>query len=141
MSTAAEQMEAVASDYVRVKRKTTTIFLYTTTAVDTASDLKAKINTITKVPAGDMKLFIDKNGDVPLDENKTLADQKVENDQELFLVYRKEGCDEWDVLQPQTSCPFCWSSTNRRPGLKRRHAYVKWPMARRVAKMRGSRNS
>ena len=46
----AEAVEAIASDYVRVKRKMTTIFLYTTTATDTAGDLKAKINQIAKVP-------------------------------------------------------------------------------------------
>ena len=68
--------EAVVSDYVRVKRKSTSIFLYIV-ATDTATELKAKLNAITKVPMGDMKLYIDKNGDIPLDENKSLADQKV----------------------------------------------------------------
>ena len=109
--------EPVTSDYVRVRRKKTTIFLWADMS-DTAADLKAKIHKITKVPAVDMKLFIDKNGEIVLDENKALADQKarlllanpdvgalpriptsnpsraraqVENDQELFMVYRKEG--------------------------------------------------
>ena len=68
--------EAASSDYVRVKRKNTTIFLYTI-LTDTATELKAKLNAITKVPITDIKLFIDKNGDIPLDENKNLADQKV----------------------------------------------------------------
>ena len=40
---------------------------------DTAADLKAKIHKITKVPAVDMKLFIDKNGEIVLDENKALG--------------------------------------------------------------------
>ena len=108
--------EPVTSDYVRVRRQMTTTFLWVDPA-DTAADLKAKIHKITKVPAGDIKLFIDKTGDVVLDETKSLADQKarrapmppfpqwlcqamrfawcvlpqVDNDQELFMVYRKEG--------------------------------------------------
>mmetsp|Transcript_2625 Transcript_2625/g.4513 ORF Transcript_2625/g.4513 Transcript_2625/m.4513 type:complete len:107 (-) Transcript_2625:312-632(-) len=94
----AESDAQVASDYVRIKRKTTTIFLYMSGS-DTAAELKAKINAITKVPMMDMKLFIDKNGDIPLDENKTLLDQKVENDQELYLIYRKEGGDEWEAIE------------------------------------------
>jgi len=93
---------AVNCDYVRVKRKTTTMFLYMASA-DTAAELKAKINAITKVPMNDMKLFIDKNGDVPLDENKSLVDQKVENDQELYLIYRKEGSDEWEAIETPDS--------------------------------------
>ena len=65
---AAAPTEPVLSDYVRVRRKKTTIFLWADPA-DTAVDLKAKIHKITKVPAVDMKLFIDKNGEVVLDEN------------------------------------------------------------------------
>ena len=73
---AAAPTEPVISDYVRVRRKKTTIFLWADPA-DTAVDLKAKIHKITKVPAVDMKLFIDKNGEVVLDDNKSLADQKA----------------------------------------------------------------
>lgn len=73
---AAAPTEPVLSDYVRVRRKKTTIFLWADPA-DTAIDLKAKIHKITKVPAVDMKLFIDKNGEVVLDDNKSLADQKA----------------------------------------------------------------
>jgi hypothetical protein len=61
---------------VRVKRKRTTIFLYMETT-DTVHDLRARINHITKVPTTDVKFFIDKEGEIALDENKTLADQKV----------------------------------------------------------------
>ena len=68
--------EPITSDYVRVRRQKTTIFLWVDPA-DTSTDLKAKIHKITKVPAADMKLFIDKTGDVVLDENKSLADQKA----------------------------------------------------------------
>ena len=64
------------SMYVRVKRKKTAIFLMVE-PTDTASDLKIKIHHITKVATTDMKLYLDAKGEVQLDENKSLADQKV----------------------------------------------------------------
>lgn len=70
--------EAFPTDYVRVKRKRTTIFLYMEPA-DTVHDLRARVNHITKVPTTDIKFFIDKDGEVPVDENKLLADQKVQS--------------------------------------------------------------
>jgi hypothetical protein len=68
--------EAEISDYVRVKRKNTTIFLYVLLS-DTASEVRAKISAVNKVPAADMRLYLDANGDIPLDEKKSLADQKA----------------------------------------------------------------
>ena len=62
--------------YVRVKRKKTAIFLMVE-PTDTASDLKIKIHHITKVATTDMKLYLDAKGEVQLDENKSLADQKA----------------------------------------------------------------
>ena len=64
------------TDYVRVKRKKTTIFLYMEPN-DSVHDLRARINHITKVPTTDVKFFIDINGEVEVVENKSLADQKV----------------------------------------------------------------
>ena len=64
------------SMYVRVKRKKTAIFLMVE-PTDTASDLKIKIHHITKVATTDMKLYLDAKGEVQLDENKSLADQKA----------------------------------------------------------------
>mmetsp|Transcript_6209 Transcript_6209/g.19879 ORF Transcript_6209/g.19879 Transcript_6209/m.19879 type:complete len:102 (-) Transcript_6209:301-606(-) len=87
-----------AQDYVRVKRRNTIIFLYVQLS-DTASDLRQKLSAISKVDAAEMKLFLDKNGDVPLDEKKSLADQKVENDQEIFLVYRTEDGSSWEPVE------------------------------------------
>ena len=68
--------DAELSDYVRIKRKNTTIFLYVLLS-DTAGDVRAKISAVNKVPVSDIRLFLDKNGDIPLDEKKSLADQKV----------------------------------------------------------------
>lgn len=64
------------TDYVRIKRKKTMIFAYLE-ADDTIHDLRAKVNHVTKVPTTDMKFFIDKDGEVPVDEMKSLAGQKV----------------------------------------------------------------
>ena len=64
------------TDYIRVKRKKVTIFLYMEPG-DTVHDLRARVNHITKVPTTDVKFFIDINGEVPVDENKSLSDQKV----------------------------------------------------------------
>ena len=77
MAEAAAEVAAVPTDYVRVKRKRTTIFLYMEPKLDTVHDLRAKINHITKVPTTDVRFFIDKDGEIPLDENKSLHDQKA----------------------------------------------------------------
>ena len=76
-----------------------TLFLYAELAVDTVHDLRAKVNLVTKVPTSDIKFFIDKEGEIPMDENKTLADQKIENDSLLYMVYKKEGSDEWETIE------------------------------------------
>lgn len=68
--------EAITSDYVRVKRKNVTIFLFVQ-LIDTAAEVRAKISAVNQVAVNDMRLFLDKNGDVPLDEKKSLADQKA----------------------------------------------------------------
>lgn len=83
---------------MRVKRKRTTIFLYMETS-DTVHDLRARINHITKVPTTDVKFFIDKEGEIALDENKTLADQKISCDDVLYMIYRKEGSEEWEDIE------------------------------------------
>ena len=67
---------AAPTDYVRIKRKQATIFAYLESG-DTIHDLRAKVNHVTKVPTTEMKFFIDKDGEVPVDEVKSLADQKV----------------------------------------------------------------
>ena len=35
---------------------------------------------------------------IAMDENKTLAEQKIENDSLLYMVYKKEGSDEWEEI-------------------------------------------
>ena len=68
---------AESSEYVRVKRKRQTIFLYANMPIDTVHDLRARANLVTKVPTSEMRFFLDESGEVLLDENKTLKEQKV----------------------------------------------------------------
>ena len=35
---------------------------------------------------------------LPMDENKALADQKIENDSVIYMIYKKEGSDEWESI-------------------------------------------
>ena len=70
---AAEQ----SSEYLRVKRKRTTLFLYADMPTDTVHDLRARVNLVTKVPTTDIKFFLDESGDVELKEDCTLKEQKV----------------------------------------------------------------
>lgn len=76
MAAAESEPTTLPTDYLRVKRKKTTIFLYLE-PTDTIHDLRARINHITKVPTTDVRFFIDINGEVEVVENKSLADQKV----------------------------------------------------------------
>jgi len=89
---------APPSDHVRIKRKKTTIFLYMESDA-TVHDLRAKVNHITKVPTSDIKFFIDKDGEIVVDENKTLAEQKIQSDDVVYMVYRKEGTEEWEKIE------------------------------------------
>ena len=89
----------VLTEYVRVKRKTVTMFISAEMASDTVHDLRARVNLITKVPTTDIKFFIDELGEVQVDDNKTLKDQKIENDMVLYMILKKEGSDEWEEVE------------------------------------------
>ena len=163
MADANAEAAAQPTDYVRVKRKKITIFLNIDPKLDTVHDLRARINHITKVPTTDVRFFIDKDGEVPIDENKYLGDQSVsadprraaprplrlmrltahrsrrsgerervvgsfdlrgvrrrsdapllltclvpltlsqiQNEDILYMVYRKEGSDEWEEIDMAT---------------------------------------
>jgi len=93
------------SIYIRVKRKNQTIFLYTD-ASEKVADVKAKI---AKINAEDKKntehigLIYNDNH---LDNDKTVAESKVENDNIVYLVYKKDGSNDWetvDVHKPKTA--------------------------------------
>ncbi|GAB4828688.1 hypothetical protein Ancab_018353 [Ancistrocladus abbreviatus] len=73
--------------YIRVKRSKTTYFLQCD-PTETILDIKQKLQALIEVPINDQQLILVDTGDV-LDDSKTLADQKVENDAVVALTLRK----------------------------------------------------
>ena len=84
------------SQYVRVKRLKQTIFL-NCEPTDTVMDVKTKLQQFAGKGPDDIRLLADNN---PLDETKTLADLKVENDAVVCMVFMKEDGNE-------KTDPFC----------------------------------
>ncbi|KAK2978169.1 hypothetical protein RJ640_016183, partial [Escallonia rubra] len=73
--------------YIRVKRSKTTYFLQCD-ATEKILDIKNKLQDLIDQPVYDQRLILIATGEV-LDDSKTLADQKVENDAVVALTLRK----------------------------------------------------
>ncbi|KAA3468374.1 Ubiquitin [Gossypium australe] len=73
--------------YIRVKRSKTTYFIQCD-PTETTLDIKQKLHTLIDQPANDQRLILMNTGDI-LEDSKTLADQKVENDAVVALTLRK----------------------------------------------------
>eukprot|EP00128_Syssomonas_multiformis_P000829 Colp12_sorted_trinity150504_noHs@3632 len=80
------------SMYVRVKRQKTTVFLEVSN-LDSTLAMKKKLEPLLKVPADNMRLIYNSK---PLEDNKTVADNKIQNDDVLALVFR-DG-DDWEEV-------------------------------------------
>lgn len=70
-----------------MKRKNQTIFLYAD-ASEKVADLKGKLAKINEKSADELALIFN---DAKLDNDKTVGDYKIENDQVVYLVYKKDG--------------------------------------------------
>jgi len=81
---------------VRVKRTNQTIFLHTE-PTDTIGDVKEKLSTIIKVGVDGIRLIVN----VPLEDARSLLDLKIENDSVLFMVFKKEGTNEYEEVNLQ----------------------------------------
>ncbi|PWA41010.1 ubiquitin-like superfamily protein [Artemisia annua] len=81
--------------YIRVKRNKTTYFLQCD-ATEKILDIKQKLHDLIDQPVFDQRLILVATGEV-LDDSKTLADQKVENDAVVALVLRKDDNEFEDV--------------------------------------------
>ncbi|KAB2019216.1 hypothetical protein ES319_D08G282900v1 [Gossypium barbadense] len=81
--------------YIRVKRSKTTYFIQCD-PTETTLDIKQKLHTLIDQPVNDQRLILMSNGDI-LEDSKTLADQKVENDAVLALTLRKDDNEFEDV--------------------------------------------
>ncbi|KAL5547570.1 hypothetical protein UlMin_002801 [Ulmus minor] len=74
--------------YIRVKRSKTTYFIQCD-PTETILDVKEKLHVLIDQPVNDQRLILVSTGEV-LEDQKTLADQKVENDAVVALTFRKD---------------------------------------------------
>ncbi|XP_076924716.1 uncharacterized protein LOC143587261 [Bidens hawaiensis] len=81
--------------YIRVKRNKTTYFLQCD-ATEKILDIKQKLHNLIDQPINDQRLILVSSGEL-LDDSKTLADRKVENDAVVALVLRKDDNEFEDV--------------------------------------------
>lgn len=86
--------------YIRVKRNKTTYFVQCD-PTETILDIKQKLHGLLDQPVADQRLILVASG-VVLDDSKTLADQKVENDAVVALTFRKDDnqFEDVSILQP-----------------------------------------
>ncbi|KAK1315927.1 hypothetical protein QJS10_CPA05g02244 [Acorus calamus] len=74
--------------YVRVKRNKTTYFMQCD-PTETTLDIKQKLYSLIDQPVRDQRLILVGTNEV-LEDSKTLAEQKVENDAVVALTLRKD---------------------------------------------------
>ncbi|GLT80476.1 hypothetical protein SLA2020_519140 [Shorea laevis] len=86
--------------YIRVKRSKTTYFIQCD-PTETTLDIKQKLHALIDQPVNDQRLILVGTGEA-LEDSKTLADQKVENDAVVALTLRKDDNEFEDVniVQP-----------------------------------------
>lgn len=84
------------SMYVRVKRRKTTFFLRCEPS-ETVQDLKQKLESLNGQPANDQRLFLAATSEM-LDDSRSLAKQKIDNDAVLALAYRLKDSYDWEPI-------------------------------------------
>ncbi|KAK7327779.1 hypothetical protein VNO77_21870 [Canavalia gladiata] len=86
--------------YIRVKRSKTTYFIRCKPS-DKILDIKQKLQELVDQPANNQRLILPGTGEV-LEDSKTLADQKVENDAVVALTLRKDDneFEEVNIVRP-----------------------------------------
>ncbi|XP_062093657.1 uncharacterized protein LOC133799675 [Humulus lupulus] len=86
--------------YIRVKRNKTTYFIQCE-PTETVLDIKQKLHVLIDQPVNDQRLILFSSGQV-LEDVKTLADQKVENDSVVALTLRKDDneFEEVNIVRP-----------------------------------------
>ncbi|GMY35582.1 ubiquitin-like domain-containing protein [Fagus crenata] len=86
--------------YIRVKRSKTTYFIRCD-PTETILDIKEKLHVLIDQPVNNQRLVLVGTGEV-LEDSKTLADQKVENDAVVALTLRKDDneFEEVDIVRP-----------------------------------------
>ncbi|XLR15417.1 hypothetical protein HN51_036388, partial [Arachis hypogaea] len=86
--------------YIRVKRSKTTYFIRCK-PTDKILDIKLKLQELVDQPTNNQRLIIPATGEV-LEDSRTLADQKVENDAVVALTLRKDDneFEEVNIVRP-----------------------------------------
>ncbi|GAB2226715.1 hypothetical protein Droror1_Dr00022534 [Drosera rotundifolia] len=86
--------------YIRVKRFKATYFL-SCDPTETILDIKQKLESLIDLPVDDQRLILTATGAV-LEDSKTLAEQKVENDAVVALTLRKDHnqFEEVNIMNP-----------------------------------------
>ncbi|GAB2279930.1 hypothetical protein Dimus_014565 [Dionaea muscipula] len=86
--------------YIRVKRSKTTYFLQCD-PTETILVIKQKLYSLIDQPVDDQRLILVETGEV-LEDSRTLADQKVENDAVVALILRKgdNQFEEVNIVKP-----------------------------------------
>ncbi|CAG7892328.1 unnamed protein product [Brassica rapa] len=85
--------------YIRVKRMKATYFIQCD-PTETVLDVKQKLFTLIEQPVSNQRLVLLSTEEV-LEDSKSLAEQKVENDAVLALTLRKDDNEFEDVDIPQ----------------------------------------
>ncbi|KAL0785021.1 hypothetical protein Bca101_001266 [Brassica carinata] len=86
--------------YIRVKRMKATYFIQCD-PTETVLDVKQKLFTLIEQPVSNQRLILMCTEEV-LEDSKSLAEQKVENDEVVALTLRKDDGDfeDVDIAQP-----------------------------------------
>lgn len=82
--------------FIRVKRKKTTYFLHCDPS-ETVVETKHKLHALSDVPVDQQRLVL-LPAHAVLDDNKTLADQKVENDAVVALTLKSAETGDWEEV-------------------------------------------
>lgn len=92
------------SMYIRVKRSKTTYFIQCE-PTETTLNVKEKLQNLIDQPANDQRLILVGTEEV-LEDSKSLADQKVENDAVVALTLRKDDneFEEVNIVRPTDFC-------------------------------------
>ncbi|XP_047328621.1 uncharacterized protein LOC124932062 [Impatiens glandulifera] len=91
--------------YIRVKRNKTTYFLQCE-PTETIEDIKKKLHVLIDHPVNDQRLILPTTGEV-LEDSKSLAEQKVENDAIVALTLRRDNneFEDVDIVRPDDFYP------------------------------------
>ncbi|GJP37647.1 hypothetical protein CLOM_g12335 [Closterium sp. NIES-68] len=82
--------------YIRAKRRVTTYFVYCEPS-HKVLQVKHNLEVLCGQPPSDMRLIL-LHTNALLDDNRTLAEQRVENDAVVALTYRLSDDNEWEPV-------------------------------------------